>query len=206
VDDRRGGAGADSQSEHGDAGASGRNGHLGPLHGARRATEHGKVQFAMKVYGDVEHVNLHTGERWRRVTGDGESRLERVGCPDHIRLGPREETQEELVERAVCVARIIRQAAELLKEESNMPHYADGTPAKHGDIVLQKQSWNDVQNVLVVVSINSAGDTCNAGCVRIATQQGPSPWFPTPHADWTVTLKECMPITSPHFPEIKPST
>lgn len=29
----------------------------------------------MKVYGDIEHVTLATGERFRRVTGDGESRL-----------------------------------------------------------------------------------------------------------------------------------
>lgn len=33
----------------------------------------------MKVYGDIERVNLHTGERWVRVSGDGESRLERMG-------------------------------------------------------------------------------------------------------------------------------
>lgn len=30
----------------------------------------------MKCYGDVEVVNLSTGERWRRVSGDGESILE----------------------------------------------------------------------------------------------------------------------------------
>ena len=29
----------------------------------------------MKAYGDVERVNLSTGERFRRVSGDGESRL-----------------------------------------------------------------------------------------------------------------------------------
>ncbi|HKT90100.1 MAG TPA: hypothetical protein VJQ59_16765 [Candidatus Sulfotelmatobacter sp.] len=29
----------------------------------------------MKVIGDVEAVNLRTGERFRRVAGDGESRL-----------------------------------------------------------------------------------------------------------------------------------
>lgn len=30
----------------------------------------------MKVRGDIEAVNLATGQRWQRVTGDGESRLE----------------------------------------------------------------------------------------------------------------------------------
>ena len=32
----------------------------------------------MRAYSDIELVNLATGERWRRVTGDGESRLEKV--------------------------------------------------------------------------------------------------------------------------------
>lgn len=40
----------------------------------------------MKVYGDVERVDLATGERFRRVSGDGESRLE--SCCEHRRLGP----------------------------------------------------------------------------------------------------------------------
>lgn len=29
----------------------------------------------MKVHGDIESVNLAAGERFRRVSGDGESRL-----------------------------------------------------------------------------------------------------------------------------------
>ena len=36
----------------------------------------------MKVYGDIEHVDLRTGERFQCVTGDGESRLVRVGSND----------------------------------------------------------------------------------------------------------------------------
>ena len=34
----------------------------------------------MKVYGDIEYINLSTGERFRRVSGDGESRLIPEGC------------------------------------------------------------------------------------------------------------------------------
>jgi len=30
----------------------------------------------MKIRGDIESVNLSTGQRWQRVSGDGESRLE----------------------------------------------------------------------------------------------------------------------------------
>ena len=32
----------------------------------------------MKVRGDIEVVNLETGERWQRVSGDGESVLRKV--------------------------------------------------------------------------------------------------------------------------------
>jgi hypothetical protein len=35
----------------------------------------------MKVYGDIESVNLATGERFQRVSGDGESRLVSTGIP-----------------------------------------------------------------------------------------------------------------------------
>jgi hypothetical protein len=33
------------------------------------------------VRGDVESVNLRTGERFQRVSGNGESRLESLGRP-----------------------------------------------------------------------------------------------------------------------------
>jgi hypothetical protein len=36
----------------------------------------------MKVRGDIERVNLHTGERFQRVSDGGESRLERFGQPE----------------------------------------------------------------------------------------------------------------------------
>jgi len=35
----------------------------------------------MKVRGDVESVNLRTGERFQRVTGKAQSRLESLGRP-----------------------------------------------------------------------------------------------------------------------------
>ncbi|CAM5998732.1 unnamed protein product [Sphagnum balticum] len=35
----------------------------------------------MKVRSDVESVNLDTGERFQRVSGNGESRLESLGRP-----------------------------------------------------------------------------------------------------------------------------
>lgn len=36
----------------------------------------------MKIRGDIERVNLATGERFQRVSGDGESRLEKVAGPE----------------------------------------------------------------------------------------------------------------------------
>ncbi len=36
----------------------------------------------MKATGDIEAINLRTGEQQRRVTGDGESRLELVNMTD----------------------------------------------------------------------------------------------------------------------------
>ena len=35
----------------------------------------------MKVRGEVESVNLRTGERFQRVSGNGQSRLESLGRP-----------------------------------------------------------------------------------------------------------------------------
>jgi hypothetical protein len=42
----------------------------------------------MKAYGDTESVNLGTGERQRRVAGNGESRLESLGIPGLKPLDP----------------------------------------------------------------------------------------------------------------------
>ena len=40
----------------------------------------------MKVRGDIESVNLRTGVRFQRVTGEGESRLESSNqCPCYSR-------------------------------------------------------------------------------------------------------------------------
>jgi len=62
----------------------------------------------VKVYGDVERVNLATGERFRRVSGDGESRL--VSCCDHTRLGPGIEREREMENNAAdSVGSLVRE-------------------------------------------------------------------------------------------------
>ena len=82
-----------------------------------------------------------------------------------------------------------------------MAHYADGTPAKHGDLIVLQQGWDKTETILIVTFISSSNDTCNAGAIPLATKQGDAPWFPCgPQGLWTVTLKECMRIDSPAFP------
>ncbi len=58
----------------------------------------------MKAYGDFESVNLRTGERERRVAGDGEFRLERVNPAD---LAEYERAMEE-----ECVPEILKAVSE----------------------------------------------------------------------------------------------
>ena len=65
----------------------------------------------MKVRGDIEHVNLATGEKFQRVSGDGESRLERIG-------EPLTEQQKSQVEAAMKEAqRVIEEHERQLREE-----------------------------------------------------------------------------------------
>lgn len=176
----------------------------------------------MKVYGDIESVNPHIGERFQRVSGDGESRLIRVGPADesleqrvarlekraddtdsaNMWLGPRRETDEERARRAQeAVDRIVKAFQE---KEQKMPHYADGTPAKHGDLVLRKTAWDESEIVLIITSITANSDSCNAGAIPLAAKQGDAPWFPSgPQPVWTITLKECMRIDAPTFPAVQ---
>jgi len=80
----------------------------------------------MKVYGDIEHVNLATGEQFRRVSGDGECRLERVELRlddmelSNMRFGPRRESVEEQMERAKRVSELLERGMELFKEKQPM--------------------------------------------------------------------------------------
>lgn len=84
-----------------------------------------------------------------------------------------------------------------------MAHYADGTPAKVGDLVVNRPSWNNGETLLIITSIMAASDTCNASAIPLAMRQldEGSPCFPMGgQSNWTVTLKECMRLDSPAFP------
>lgn len=75
----------------------------------------------MKVIIKNASVNLHTGERFDRIVGNGESRLVSQ-CHDisHIRLGPRPETPEEQLERAKKISELLVSATNLFERRDNM--------------------------------------------------------------------------------------
>lgn len=81
-----------------------------------------------------------------------------------------------------------------------MPHYADGRPAKVGDLVVRQQAWDRTETAMIITSI-TASESCNAGAIPLATKQGDGPWFPSgPQPVWSVTLKETMKFDDPAFP------
>jgi len=72
----------------------------------------------MRVRGDIECVNLSTGERFQRVVGNGESRMESLGRP----LNAQEQAAIKAFEREMqdkvipAIERTIRRRAEAAAE------------------------------------------------------------------------------------------
>lgn len=63
----------------------------------------------MVAYGDIVSVNLRTGERQRRVTGNGESRLESLGIPGLKPVNPDDLAEYEKAMTEEGIPEIIRQ-------------------------------------------------------------------------------------------------
>jgi hypothetical protein len=85
-----------------------------------------------------------------------------------------------------------------------MPHYADGTPAKHGDLIVRYEDWSETYTVLILATIQPKADTCNATALPLVTKQKGGSWYPSaPLSPWTVTLKECMLLEPPDCPQQK---
>lgn len=85
-----------------------------------------------------------------------------------------------------------------------MPHYTDGTPAKHGDLIIRHQDYDNSDTLLLLTTINVKSDSCNASAIPLATKQGDAPWFPFGlQTQWTVTLKECRRIDRPPKCEVE---
>jgi len=94
----------------------------------------------MKVHGDIESVNLQTGERWQRVVGDGESVL--VSSLEYIpppRLGPRQPTPEEVMEEAKEFADKVSQAIQIQKEKAMDKVQIAVWKSWNGDVPLEVQ-------------------------------------------------------------------
>ena len=73
-----------------------------------------------------------------------------------------------------------------------MPHYKDGTPAKHGDLVVRFQGYDNTQTLGIITSINQVDE---ASVIILAAKQGDNPWFPAgPGPQWTFTLSECLKV------------
>lgn len=123
----------------------------------------------MKVLGDIEAVNLRTGERWQRVTGDGESVLRPVsrGSIDDVRLGPSDQIQREITEGQ---RKAIDQIVNDVKRRRAM-HYRNGREAKNGDRVVQLGDNLGIGGQVVAVGVlHSAvpgNDYCNGSIAPI---------------------------------------
>lgn len=81
-----------------------------------------------------------------------------------------------------------------------MPHYKDGTPAKHGDLIIHREPHDGGnEKVMIVQSITPSSDACNAAAIPIAIRQkGSGVWLPLAHQlGWCITLKECEKVGDP---------
>ena len=80
-------------------------------------------------------------------------------------------------------------------------HYADGTPAKLGDLVRHslKEGSSGTEVMGILVSATSTSDTCNGQldpvARRIISSAGKTGWLPyRPQYDYCATLLECYPV------------
>lgn len=75
-----------------------------------------------------------------------------------------------------------------------MPHYADGTPAKHGDAVISAPNYEGAFEMLgIILSIAPGSTSCNAQIESLAMRQkGVEHWTPVRgNGNPCVTLSDC---------------
>ena len=77
-----------------------------------------------------------------------------------------------------------------------MPHYANGLPAQHGDLIICHQFNQEVVGVLT--AIKPSESSCNGTIYALAKRQKDTPiWFPLASPiDWSVTLKDCQALNT----------
>jgi hypothetical protein len=78
-----------------------------------------------------------------------------------------------------------------------LPHYKDGSPAQHGDLVIKSEKHEGSLEVAGVVAQITNGESCNAQLMPLAIRQkGVMTWMPTGFVGglWYVTLADCMKV------------
>jgi hypothetical protein len=121
----------------------------------------------MKVRGDTERVNLSTGERWYRVSGDGESVFVKSRGPiDEARLSPQKDHpfSGPMPEEVVLAARRI-----LEKRKATM-HYRNGREAKNGDKIISLAGYGaggKANAIGVLYDAKPGNDHCNGNIAPI---------------------------------------
>ena len=125
----------------------------------------------MKAIGDIESVNLATGERSQRVSGDGESRLVPFrGMIDVARLGPSREMIYGPREFEPTADEIVEHAKRILK--GTTMHYRNGREAKNGDKVVQLGGDGAmITSVGILHDAKPGNDYCN-GYIAPTTHAG----------------------------------
>lgn len=121
----------------------------------------------MKVIAKNVAVNLHSGARFERVVGDGESRLRRcIHLPHvlhlgHVRLGPKQETEEERKEKVRKIAERLTCMEEPMELNPNHPT----TKTLH-------EHWHKVLAAVMVKLGISEVRLTEADVQRLASQPG----------------------------------
>jgi hypothetical protein len=95
-------------------------------------------------------------------------------------------------------------------------HYADGQPAKAGDVLIRREFYkqgeietgNEVIGILA--GAQSQSKSCNGNLIvvarRLKTELGFGPWLSVPFNgnEWSVTLSQCLPIDPNELFSTKP--
>jgi hypothetical protein len=124
----------------------------------------------MKAVGDIEVVNLASGETWQRIAGDGESVLQSRGPIDEVRLGPQRDVVFGPRECEPTPEEIVRQAQRILEMAGIAMHYRNGREAKNGDKII-KLERDQIISFGVLHSATPGNDYCNG---NIAVIQPPN--------------------------------
>ena len=84
-----------------------------------------------------------------------------------------------------------------------MPHYKNGTLAKHGDLVVRVEPHKQGTELIGIVAIINVGESCSAQVLPLAVRQkGAESWLPMTGSppNWCVTLSECTRLFDAHQP------